>query len=533
MSARLKLLMRFVAAAVFAAFCQLYARDDDLRVYEIRNSSLVEVSAIVRTIPHSQPWKEDNLEVHRVTGVLLDDGLVLAGSLETKNVISYSVRLQNSEEYSALLIARDRELRLGVLRMQIPVPQSDDPANPIKPQQERSGSLRLPDRHDYTNRHVQWKCLSLDPVERASLREHTVFFENIGAAPSPDGNTEIPQLIFSGWNPGIRPGDLLVHENKIMGVVREYNASARYGSAVPSIFISQFVEALSQLSPPPAGELDVQPYVRNEIPQNTGTIVMDPGFRTVFINGAVQRSYLGLKPDTAALLVTDVLPFNPAMDNLLTGDVIISIDEKRIEPGGTLVDPVFGRIPAVCALILKNGRFRDRKDAVVIHAVRAAQIRRTSLGIAPFSQENYLVPASFDRPSFLVQSGLVFVELSKKYLTETPDAPQRLHYLAERSVFRKSIERERYVILDRILPAAGNRGYRTNRFIVQAVNGVAVINLSQLASRLEEAKIKREPVVLTLEGNRIIALDSADFERTDNEIRKTHGLPFLSGNIER
>ena len=150
-----------------------------------------------------------------------------------------------------------------------------------------------------------------------------------------------------------------------------------------------------------------------------------------------------------------------------------------------------------------------------------------SVSLTPFLDGNYRVPDQFARPSYLISGGLVFVELSEKYIQESFHPSIRLQYLNLVSNFRENLP-ERYVILDSILPTSFNRGYRVEKQLVLSVNGSAVRSLAHLNSLIEEAKKRSQTIVIALEGNRTIIMNSADLDAGDQEVRKTQAIPYLS-----
>jgi len=518
-----KLKKFFAFAIVFTAFQFAYSQTGD-DVFAVRNPAILELRMTVKRISHLQPWKIDRIETQKIPAVFLGQDLALAGNIDPA-AVSFMIRNEKDQELAADMIAYDTELKAGLFRIRPDARVSNDPRNPLLPM-AGNASMRLSITPDYSERHTSLKALGSADLRHNSIREYTVFYENTGSSLSPAGNTMIPVIFFSAINPAIKPGDILVRNDSLFGIVNQFDAEKKIGTAVSSIFISRFLTDSIGAQPRPEGPLNIQD-LHPVLPEYPGTVIMDPGFRTALVEMPLQKNYFGLRPDTSALMITHVMPNGGGSDALIPGDIILALDEQAPGPGGTLNDPVFGRIPVECAVILSGGRLRKKGEELHVRIVRDSEIRTVSVSLTPFLDGNYRVPDQFARPSYLISGGLVFVELSEKYIQESFHPSIRLQYLNLVSNFRENLP-ERYVILDSILPTSFNRGYRVEKQLVLSVNGSAVRSLAHLNSLIEEAKKRSQTIVIALEGNRTIIMNSADLDAGDQEVRKTQAIPYLS-----
>ncbi len=210
------------------------------------------------------------------------------------------------------------------------------------------------------------------------------------------------------------------------------------------------------------------------------------GALTQPLESRTHRAALGLVPDSErGVLVRRVAYGGSAWGVLAEGDVLLEVDGVPILPDGTvalrdgeLVDfsYVFSRrhVGEACSLTI----VRERVEHVV------------SLPLRPpadlVAEERYDV-----RPTYYVYAGLLFVPLTKNYLTTYSDpwwqnAPRDLMTLHERGV--PTEDRREPVVLQKVLADRVNQGYHhLESILVRAVDGTKIRDLSHLVELVETA----------------------------------------------
>ncbi len=481
---------------------------------------LVEITAVARSVSHRYPWRNTVYVQRKSPGFYVAQDLVLASRLDIRGAVSFVVRdLRTGRRYSASIMARDAELRLAILKLHREKAPADKTVRAMKIISDISEFLK-------GVREVQ--CLNLRSYTKyARPVKQTIFLKGVRSRPAPGGNTRLPTLLFSSWEPGIAAGDLLVTDNNLVGIVLSFDDRTRYGHAMPAVFIDQYLRAYRR----PATGGKKGPLVikeKKDIRRPDATIVAGMGFRYMPVERSSMKSFLGVSDKVNPILVTHVFAYGGAFERLIKGDVILAVDGEEPGPGGTLRDRVLGRLPLDAALAVKNGRLRRSGESIKLRISRNKTVREIEIFTRSFSFDNYYVPPMFPRPAYRVLQGLVLVELSSDYIKEAPGASHRLRYLEERARYRRYRNDDRYVVLDRVLPVKANAGYSERGLLVLSVNGIGVRSLRHLESLVNRARAKKLPIVLYLEGNREIVLNPDNSLDADREVRRRHGIQFMS-----
>jgi hypothetical protein len=145
--------------------------------------------------------------------------------------------------------------------------------------------------------------------------------------------------------------------------------------------------------------------------------------------------------------------------------------------------------------------------------------------------------------------GLVFVELSDRYLAEIGTRPTgadsdsvrrwpRLSFLAQSRRLSTRADGSRYVVLDRVLPVRSNQGDAMyteeidGPLLLLSLNGVAVRSLSHLKRMMLEHLEGGRDLAFGLEGGKLIVLDGEKLAAADEEVRARYAIPYLQANLD-
>ena len=192
----------------------------------------------------------------------------------------------------------------------------------------------------------QIKCVSLSR-NRSFARpvEQTIFLKGVRNHLAPGGETHIPSLLFSGWEPGIQKGDLLVSENTLIGIVISFNREKGYGYALPGVFVHQYMGAFEKSKTADKKSADLIVEDENTTDFAPRTIINDPGFQYSLLTEKNVRAYYKVKDGARGVLVTRTFAYGGAYGRLIPGDVVLSLEDKPLGPGGSVRDNVLGALP--------------------------------------------------------------------------------------------------------------------------------------------------------------------------------------------
>ena len=475
---------------------------------------LVRVVTVRRMPPQSRPWEYQRLVTDESPGFFVDGETVLAGRFPTGDIISVQIRVPGTAEpYEAEVKGIEPELQVAALKI---IGRSVRPSPPRL-------SFVTDERLLLGLRQVD--CVS---ATRAAPEVRTVFLKRPRSGRTPSGNGALPTLRFSGWEGRVSHGDVLVSERSVVGIVLQFSGSTRIGSAIPGPLVATFLEAVRarESRPRPAASIDSGVTGPDAL-----SILAHAGFETVLPTGHAQRLYLG--SNTGGVIVRRVLPYNGAASILVPGDVIVAVRGQPVSASGTLTDSVFGSLPVETALVLEDGRFAPPGTSVKLTVSRRREIREVTITTDAFSRLNRAVSSGSHLAPYWILGGLALVELTEGYVRET-GGTARLRYLSEAARFRRDRNDEAFIVLQQVLPTTATEGYEgLEHLLVIGLNGTATRNLVHLRELVRDAIEKKFALRLMLEGNREIVLDPATLSAADDQVRKKHGIQFLSNLPER
>jgi S1-C subfamily serine protease len=479
-------------------------RDQTLKGDPIRRSVMRVSISPVRTDP-VRPWIRRPSEAYTMVGLYLGDGLILIQADDVRNAVLIEVsRADSYSREKAKVVLIDMETNLAILQIEnlsfvndlVPLEFGSDPVQ---------GDEIVAVRTD-----------ALFRIYREAVRviEYSIT--------SDYGFTRLPVFVFSAQE-SYQGGDILLKGGKLAGFVA-FQGQQGKGVAVPVSRLDAFRNrALSSMK-------NGSPY--------QGFVVQ--GVELEELADPQLRSYLGL--DGRGLLaggayVGSVLPETPAASVLKSGDVLLVLDGQPVDERGLYRDPLLGLQRAELLLTRDvRGRYRNPGDRIKMTILRDRKKQDVELTLHEYRGTAERIPWLLpdDRPPYLVESGLVFLELSVPYLQNRfgKDWRRRALELAYIYDVKKNYaagdEKDRILILSEVLPDPVNQGYQGYGVeVIESVNGQKVRDLKELIDRINGARQIPDAVIeiIFTSGSRVY-LDPAAKE--DNErIRRTYRLPAL------
>jgi S1-C subfamily serine protease len=242
------------------------------------------------------------------------------------------------------------------------------------------------------------------------------------------------------------------------------------------------------------------------------------------------RRYLKLQDSDGGVYVDQVDRNGPAAKaGIKTGDVLVAIGDKQVDPDGNYLHPIYGKV-SITHLTTTEAY---AGQSVTMTVIRNGQRRELNVELFRISPEDYAIePYTIGKqPRFYILGGLIFQELTRQYLRSwganwLKDAPQQLVYYDR---FQSDLfpEKRKVVILTQILPTKDTLGYeQLSNLVVTKLNGRKILSLDDFAEAVKNPingyhKIEFE------EDPHEIYLDAKQVEADSEEVKNVYSLPAL------
>jgi len=278
------------------------------------------------------------------------------------------------------------------------------------------------------------------------------------------------------------------------------------------------VENIGYMVPPPVIE-----HFLADIEDGDYDGIPDLGISWQKMESPDLRKRYNMPAKQTGILVNNIYPKSSAEDLLQIDDIIISIDDKRIENDGTVEFRQGER--TVFDYVIQN---KHINDTVSIHLLREGKLQRISVMLSGsltssklVSYEQYDVP-----PTYYIKGGLIFQPLTVNLLKLW--GRNWYHRAAKNLLYyyrygRPTQERKELVVLVNVLADDINVGYHDveDRVITQ-VNGKRVSNMKDLIRAFEEHNGEYHEI-LDESGYRIV-LDKDKVDLYEENILKRYNV---------
>ncbi|HSD28145.1 MAG TPA: serine protease [Vicinamibacteria bacterium] len=341
------------------------------------------------------------------------------------------------------------------------------------------------------------------PVGGDTLSVTRGVVSRIESQPYAHGEVELlAGQIDSAVNPGNSGGPVL-GDGKVVGVVMQVSKEAdKIAYMVPTPVVEHFLA-------------DVADGRRDGVPEAP--------IRWQRLEASDLRRKYALPGDETGVLVLDAVPGSAAASVLKAGDILLSVDGRRIGTDGTI--ELRPRERTAFTFLLQR---RQIGEAVPLEVLREGRKVRAELRLDRRLGADSLVrgPLYGERPRFFLYGGLAFCPVTVNYLKAWGDdwwnrAPRHLTALLGRSA---RFEGEETVVVCSFLQAELNSGYEeiAEDLIVRA-DGEAVRNVRHLVS-IVEARDSGLLVLETHEGKQVV-LDRERVRRDGPTILARYQVP--------
>jgi S1-C subfamily serine protease len=265
----------------------------------------------------------------------------------------------------------------------------------------------------------------------------------------------------------------------------------------------------------------VQHFLR-DIENDTQDGFPDLGVVTQELESRAHRRSLGLSPNShGGVLITGVIHGGSAWGILKTGDVLLTVDRKRVAADGSIRFRKGERIDMTYQIAR-----RHVGETISVEVYRDGEVRSFDV---PMKPPSFLVAEdSYDvKPTYYLYGGLLFVPLSRDLLMTWgsewwQEAPSEIVSIYENEY--RSASRSEVVVLQKVLADRINQGYHDmESLIIDRVQGRRIRNLKDLIRIVESST--SEFVRFQSQDGHVIVLERDRVEKRTRSILRRYGVP--------
>jgi len=403
--------------------------------------ALVKLRVTSQSWNTTEPWKKQRPRTRSGRGVVVQPGVVLT----LANVVRDAIMIEVSREGGARLYParlKHADPRVGLALVEI----TDEGLRAQLEPLAIGEPVKLDDEFDI------WQVNDDNLLQRATAR--------VVAARA--RSTRLT-LQVNTTNPNSGDGQVALSGGKVAGLLT--GSVRRQEGTILSVetirrYLKDFEDGTYDGCPGPG--LWIQPLLRQDL-----------------------RTYFGLADDQHGLAITRVMPNRTGSGVLKKGDVLLSVDGFDIDDEGKFIHPTHGRLDAGW---LFQGR-RYAGDTLAARILRDGEEQEVEFEARPFPPAEMRVPdrPAGGRPQFLVEGGLVILELTKAIGIGRSTSGVILRRYVERATWDPPSDRRRIVFVDHVLKDISNKGMDglSKRPILE-VNGRKIAEIADVAAALEE-----------------------------------------------
>ncbi len=463
--------------------------DDDIK----RSLVLVRISTV--RFHQARPWQQEPGEPYTVAGLVLPGRRILVLANDIRDASLLEVTKHSSYRRSlAKVFIRDFEANLAILTVDDPQFFADLKPLPVGEDPIPGGDVT---------------AVKVDEVFRIYRESAHIMEVNLNAD---FGYTFLPVAVFRTGEP-IQGGGLLLSEKGIVGFIGYSDQDKKAESIPPSTFDS------------------FQKRAGNGYPG-----FVSQGFYLDNLVDPVRREFYRIPGQSGGAIVTRVLPGTSAFGVLKKEDILLAIDGVALDDRGYYEDPRYGRQPAQMLLARKSDRARVPGEQIQVTVLRDRKKTVLNMPLRAYGGTAERIPwLSTGRPEYVLENGLLFLELSVPFLREIygdrwQASATFLTYLFSTDRFYQEPAQDRVVIMAGTLPDDVNRGYEdlpVGR--VLKVNDRPVLHLRQFHELLEElARTGAGVARLEISGGYRIFMDLKNRKIINGRIQERYRVPAPS-----
>jgi S1-C subfamily serine protease len=421
--------------------------------------SVVRVETASQSWNPGQPWERSRTRSRRGLGALIAEGQILTTSEMAADATLIEFESPDgTRTATAKVHAVDYEANLALLTLADPQKDADffDDMLPL----ELAADPEIGTHLDIVQVENNGRTL----LTRGSLRSVDITSSFL------DGHFFLTFEVKASMQSAASSYTLpVLRDGKLAGILTSYNGKDQISDVIATEIVRQFLEQAKQGGAIGFPSLGI-----------SATSTTDPSF----------RKWLKL-PDSAGGLYVNKVRVGSSADQagIREGDVILSIDEAKIDRRGYFESPLYG--PLFWSHLIRGSRIDG--DVAAIGLWRDGKPTAVKATLKRRDRDSELVPNHMigQAPPFLVKGGFIFQELSEPLLQAfdkdwESKAPLNLldAYLNPEDYDK---DRDRIVFLSGVIATPATLGYeRINNLVVSKVNGKPITDMNALIAAFDE-----------------------------------------------
>ena len=450
-----------------------------------RNNPLNAVVRIesVFTVPnYSLPWQNMMPSQGSGSGVVIEGNLILTNAHNVADSTMITVRKQNEDN---LFVAKvkfvDHECDLALLTVDDPAFFSD--ITPMElaetpPPQSMVIAAGFPIGGDGLS-------LTQGIISRIKVR---------GYAHS--GSGLLTAQIDASINPGNSGGPVLFEGNVVGIAFQGSRRGESLGYMIPYEIISHFLDDIKDGTVNGFGSLGIS-YITLDNPDT--------------------RAFLKMKSNQSGILVARAFARESGDDAIRKGDVILSIDGKKIANNGNI--RLADGQPRHYSTLISS---KQIGESIKVKLLRDGKVITIDHTVHKINEQ--VEPYLYDRhPEYFIIGGLVFTRLTSSYLQLFGNGSPPIEIMERLDEVKESPD-DNVVILAQVLGDEVNVGYQMlDSLILLSINGQKVHNLREAVDLVESCK--EDYITFEFEGDIPVTLNINRLREANPHILERYRVP--------
>lgn len=485
-------LTKSIISIIIASFSPLLLAAEPVDLTEPMRQSLVYIEVSSVGWEQIQPWRQTAVNTVGTYGCAVGPNEVLTLARPMTNAVSLQVRRYAQNEYiPAKIKAIDYEYNLCLIELEAAALQT--PLVPLSFSDNYPKNMELRSYWLSSGGHLT--------TGRATLDRADVMFSNTSFV-------KTLHYVLSNPSRATGNGEVYCLEAEPMGMAC-WSSETEVG-LIPAETINRF---LSQAHQPNYAGFGATGFETSDL--------LDPAVRNALKMPADVRH---------GVYVSTVYKMGTGSSELISGDVILAINEQTLNSYGRYLDPRYDRLglehligrqqvgDRIMFQIWRNGK--EESVEVVVRNIIADQM------LIPYYNYGH-------RPEYLVIGGFVLQKLTRDYMTMWGDGwqgktPPHLFQYYRGEAFKPTAERKDVVLLSYVLPTEMNLGYQQlGRLIVKSINGNEIGSFDQVFDALEATPESPFHVIEFELSSPAVIIPKNQLPQTDRLIMQNYGIREL------
>jgi S1-C subfamily serine protease len=436
------------------------------------------------------PWQKMDVKKHTVSGTVIQGNMVLMSSYSLKDHVNVEVsRYEGAKKYQAEILIKDYNNGLAVLKV-----ENKEFFNGLKP-------VKLADNTGVRGKKGiirTWDDLGAAREYNAETIKSSIRIYKPNCA-------VLMHTMSTNMSSGGNGEPVFINDN-LAGIVTGLDAKQGIVYVISADTIRRMIRDFND------GKYDGVPFFWIDY--------------TAIKNDSNLRHYLGMGKNDSGIYVTDIAHSSSGSYVLKKGDVILSIDGINVDDNGMYKSLRYGRLNFYG--IIQTNKFVG--DRISMSVLRKKKKIKVHFKLKPVIEKKFIIPQiSYDKqPNYYIYGGLLFQELTYGLMTTwggewEKKADMRLLYYYYTNSMKSDNGRKRYLILNRILPAACNSGYQYKQnLILKSVNSTEVRDIRHLKKLVDD--FDGEFLRFDFIGSETIILKKDEVKKCRNSILKKYTI---------